>query len=940
MKQRSKRLMALFMSIVIAAAPVASNAAVLAESIETIEATEDMQEEVQAEEIVPEELEEEELFKETISEEDTCTDEIPEEKSSEAEVAEEEIIFDNEEEILYENALENEMSAELDTVMGAATASYGEAGKVYSIKAECVMLTSGEVSGMYRMDNLAVTVLPDGTYLVKMHQTSKNRDLLAVLAKELFDGKDVNTANTEAVAKATSHQVDWYQGGGQDDYWFTIPVASLDETLYYCMASEERLDDGKSFGNVVKCTFTSSSMTEINATPSTAKDMNVIPVPVAAQGITLSDKTAKTIYAGASVELSAVVTPENCTEKVKWSSDNEKIATVDSNGKVTGVADGTTTIRVSVGAYEDSCEVTVKGEFSYSFLPCLYANVNGLESAAQNARDIKAVLKDADGKSIPFTVKNNVYTAKGLDAKKTYTLTVSRSDSYLIKRTLGATITYDYAGTWDYTAEITRDNAEKQDTIIFKKDPLTIALTKIPKDESVYEETSLQTVKAAAKKAEAEKSSMDFARRDEVANELEAAISTLKVKTGVYAGSAEAGSSNAGLEAFDVVIIVEDGGMKAEFTCTQPAYKKLFLGTKKQAGKASDDDPRMLIGRELEETDTDGNHYYRFTMPFDTLNTAVSFSATGGSRWIEGKAFTFRAADLTRGMTINKEEIAMHSGDQETLTVKIAQSYSNAKQVTWSSTNPEVAGVADGVVTALTDGETVVTASAGAFTASCKIKVHTAKKEKIPAVAAKPGVSGLTEGWKCSTCGRILVEQKKTAALPIKVSRISVSASPSVKIAAGKKVQLSVNISPANAANKGVVWKSGNTKVATVNANGLVTMGKKAGGKSVVITATAKDGSKVYGSIKLTCMKGAVKKITISGSKTVKAGKSVKLKAKVSAGSKANKTLKWTSSNTKLATVSSKGVVKTFKGKKGTVTITAQSVDGTNKKKTFKIKIK
>ena len=70
------------------------------------------------------------------------------------------------------------------------------------------------------------------------------------------------------------------------------------------------------------------------------------------------------------------------------------------------------------------------------------------------------------------------------------------------------------------------------------------------------------------------------------------------------------------------------------------------------------------------------------------------------------------------------------------------------------------------------------------------------------------------------------------------------------------------------------------------------------------------------------------------------AGKTLKLKAKVSTKKgKANKSVVWTSSNPNLATVSN-GKVKTFKGKKGTVKITIRSLDGTNKSKTVKIKIK
>lgn len=225
------------------------------------------------------------------------------------------------------------------------------------------------------------------------------------------------------------------------------------------------------------------------------------------------------------------------------------------------------------------------------------------------------------------------------------------------------------------------------------------------------------------------------------------------------------------------------------------------------------------------------------------------------------------------------------------------------------------------------------------------VKATGHKEEVIPAVEATPGHTGLTEGKKCSVCGEILETQKETPALPeipsqVLISKVTLTAKGSVKVAAGKKIQLAAKITPGNADNKDVTWTSSNKKVATVNSKGVVTMKKKAGGKSVVITATAKDGSNVYGSIKLTCMKGAVKKITISGNKSVKAGKTLKLKAKVTASSKANKKVAWSSSNKKLATVNSKGVVKTFKGKKGTVKITVRSLDGTNKKKTVTIKIK
>ena len=161
------------------------------------------------------------------------------------------------------------------------------------------------------------------------------------------------------------------------------------------------------------------------------------------------------------------------------------------------------------------------------------------------------------------------------------------------------------------------------------------------------------------------------------------------------------------------------------------------------------------------------------------------------------------------------------------------------------------------------------------------------------------------------------------------------------KIAAGKTIQLKASIKPDSAADKRMRWSSSNTKAATVNLSGRVTVNKKAAGKTVWITASASDGSGKKASWKILVMKGSVKKIRIKGKKTVKAGKTLKLKAKVKASKGANKKLQWISGNEKYAKVSQSGKVKTYKAGKGKkVTITALATDGSGKKKTVKIRIK
>ncbi len=166
---------------------------------------------------------------------------------------------------------------------------------------------------------------------------------------------------------------------------------------------------------------------------------------------------------------------------------------------------------------------------------------------------------------------------------------------------------------------------------------------------------------------------------------------------------------------------------------------------------------------------------------------------------------------------------------------------------------------------------------------------------------------------------------------------------PSGKLAAGKKVRLTLKTTPKGASAASVQWTSSNKKYASVDKNGTVTVKKAGIGKSVTITASACGNSKVKSAYRFKIMKHAVKNIKLKAQKkTLKAGKSMTIKAAVkTTGKNANKSLIWKSSNKKYATVSSMGRVTAKKAGKGkSVTITAISTDGSNKKATVKITIK
>lgn len=188
---------------------------------------------------------------------------------------------------------------------------------------------------------------------------------------------------------------------------------------------------------------------------------------------------------------------------------------------------------------------------------------------------------------------------------------------------------------------------------------------------------------------------------------------------------------------------------------------------------------------------------------------------------------------------------------------------------------------------------------------------------EIPATETKEGLAG---HYTCQTCHKHLGADKKTVlttiVLPAKKKHPMPAypeqkpASPALpmtlrihglshQLAAGKKVALTVSSHPA--APFALRWTSSNPKAATVNNNGVVSLKKKAGGKTVTITAFTIDGRGIRASWKIKIRKGHVQKIMLSGVHAIRAGKA---------------------------------------GKGKTVKITAMATDGTNRKKPIKIRIK
>lgn len=972
MKQRSKILLALLLSASVATTPIAS-VSVFAEDLDFV-AVEDNTDTSAEDDFDSEETS-------VIAEDNTEADD-----------------FASEEANLFS-------AGEGDTTADATDQADATEAKTHSIKVT-VINSSGNVSGMYAMDSVVVTRQEDGTYLVRMHQTNVNRNYMAL---------------TNDSTKATNHEVDWYVAGGEDGYWYTIPVANLTDPVYACFSYTKNVNAGKKWGNAQTITFDVSSMTETTEADAVASDMNVEKASVSATEVAL-DTTTKALEPGGSFKLTPTLTPSNTTDTVAWTSSDNDVATVTEDGTVTAVKTGSAVITATAGNVKAECTVTVSNTHAinvtvnnkttgiYAFKNVVITKqedgtylvrMQGVDSVRDyiafadgtaktdlvpvynhevewhrgkvttttddTGKEVKEVtytvpvksltdpvyvafsseqnLNDpwkkpekrwngayllkfdvdsmtdttegeavaSDINAIPATVTKTVLTATNTTGMFNVTdalLTKDTEHGNTLTVTLhGTGYHYLYKGTYEEAVA----NGNNRDNWIAGEEVNGKWQFKIP---VANDETFLPIVAISNSyltKYENGQNSLEraFYPRQAVIDEAAATLTT-----GDYDHTKDLTVNNS-VKMFkvDAATLETIGGPNSNgykevlhLTMGSDSFDKVFIGSAEDAAKA--ETTTDITERKADLTVKANAMGGTTTTDYLDKEVTFSFHSVKNDSWYE-RVFNISKANGTltitpvqvpaTAITLNATSQKLTEGKTVTLAATVTPA-DTTDAVVWTSSNTKVATVsADGVVTAVKEGTAVITATAGNVKATCKITVSKAV---------------------------------------VKVTKVSVTASAR-NIAAGKKVQLKAAVAPSKATNKAVTWKSSNTKVATVSSKGVVTFSKKAGGKKVTITATAKDGSKKYGKITLTCMKGSVKKITLSGVKTLKAGKTAKVKAKVTTmNGKANKTLTWTSSNTKIATVNKTGKVKAVKGKKGTVTITARATDGSGKKATIKIRVR
>ena len=230
------------------------------------------------------------------------------------------------------------------------------------------------------------------------------------------------------------------------------------------------------------------------------------------------------------------------------------------------------------------------------------------------------------------------------------------------------------------------------------------------------------------------------------------------------------------------------------------------------------------------------------------------------------------------------------------LEANVSPAETDNKKLKWASLTPDIATVTeDGIMTGLKMG-------------TAKVKAET------------------TDGSNLS-----VVFEVQVMGLP--VSTISLPAESS--IIKTESMKLEYSILPLVSDNQKLKWSSNATDIASVDENTGVITAHKVG--DAVITATATDGSGISASTKIHVTPLKISQIEMSKEMSLLHSLSKQIEVKFTPELADNKTLKWTSDNEDIATVTQEGVVTGVNV--GSANITATTTDGTELTATCKVTV-
>lgn len=243
---------------------------------------------------------------------------------------------------------------------------------------------------------------------------------------------------------------------------------------------------------------------------------------------------------------------------------------------------------------------------------------------------------------------------------------------------------------------------------------------------------------------------------------------------------------------------------------------------------------------------------------------------------------------------LSGSKATLEPGHKKTVTATVGPSNATSKSLVWSSSNSSVATVSKGVITAVGKGTCIIT---------CRSKFY----------------SNISVSYK------VTVKQAVTA----------VSMESAVKLNENSTKRLTAKAVPNTASNARLSFKSSNASVAAVSSNGVITAKSKG---SCVITATATDGSGKSAKCRVTVVRPVTNVKLNAHTISWNVGKKAHFRPTVTPTTASNISVKYTSSNRRVAMVDGNGLL-TAVGK-GTCTVTCTAADGSGKKDTCKVTVK
>lgn len=731
----------------------------------------------------------------------------------------------------------------------------------------------------------------------------------------------------------------------------TVSNSDFEWTLYPVDASLATIRAGVITTKRVTYTHYVQVSAALKSDPSRYANFRLCIVP-GVKKITVSAPTTYVDLSGSkTVQLTATCDPEEALTDVSWSSSNPKIATVDANGLVTAIKAGKVTITATA---KDGSKT--KGSVSLQVVSGVSGlTIEGASSvAAGKSITLKAVVTPADAtlksvvwsvdcdKSIATISQSGKLTTKQVSGTTTITVTAVSKQNAAIRATHTVTIRPVTSGISISAPTLTIDLASP-----------TLQLTA----KSMPEDASQQFAWSS--------SSTRIATVD--ANGL---VTAKKVGKVTITAKATDGSSRSAKITLNVVSSAKGLSIRGASAVAQG--KRITLTAVITPSTATNQKVRWSVdcAKEIATIDQQGRLQAgkNFAEPVTVTVTAVSAENSAISA-----THTVQILPAAQSITISapKNYIDVAAEDKTlTLTARVLPE-SAAQRVTWSTSNKRIATVDEnGVVTALKAGTVTITATTMDGTgvrAKFTVKVVNAVKtltltgaEKLaggqsttikatilpkdadnqkviysvncPASVATISSSGVLKAKNVTevtvvTVNAVSAENSAisatwTVTIYPAATTVTISA-PSRWLNVGATMQLSTSIAP-DTAMQTVRWSSSSVRIATVDANGVVTA-KKAG--TVTITARATDGSGKRASVRLTVGIPATD-VEITGNRIVKAGGSVRLRATVQPTNATVKSVTWAlSCPTSVATISSNGTLRVAAGAESQIILVAATVN-------------